>query len=102
MGLESGEANDHSLACGGMLDGVVDQVDEGLLEGLAVSYGLKARCFSGAVRELKLQLNLPFGGVGLHQVDCRSGQSHQIRRLELVLLTPLLDAREIEHIFDQG
>ena len=78
---------------------VVDQVDQGLLEGFAV--GRKLIVGELIVGEMELEVDAALGGVGLHQLDGLLGQGDEVGGFEVILLAALLDAGEIEDVLDE-
>jgi hypothetical protein len=91
------ESYGHGAAFRRVLEGVVNQVDQGLLEGLAVGGRLRVNGW-----EDELEFDAAFGGVGLHQLDGLLREGEQVGWLEIVLLAALLDAREVQDVLDQG
>ena len=82
-----------------MFDGIVQQIDHGLLHGAAVEHRLQ---FPNArLRRDQHQAHTAFGRRRFHQLDRGLEQRPQIRRLELVFLSVLLNPRKIQHVLDQ-
>ena len=81
-----------------MLYGIVNKINQGLLDGQPIAMNHR-----GAVipRVNPLQGHSAFSAARLHQIDGLREKQIQVGWLELVLLAALLDAREIEDVFDK-
>ena len=85
-----------------MLDGVVDQVNQRLLDGAPIHFQFEPGGGRLARRGMEFQPHTLFHRVGFHQLDGGPGQRHEIGGFKFILLAALLDPRKIQHVFNQG
>jgi hypothetical protein len=83
---------------GGMLDGIVDEVDEGLLDGFAVEDGFEGGDGGGRI---EFEGDLAVVGVGAHEGEGVVEEGGEVGGLEGVLFAALVDAGEVEDVLDE-
>lgn len=99
-GFGGGEADGDGGSGRGMFEGVVDEVDEGLMDGGSVPVGFGQG--GGVIGEFGSDEDVGGGGGGFHESDGFVDQADGVDGFELVFLAALLDPGVVEDVGDEA